>query len=180
MKNKKLRWYIADKDYVNFLKQFDDKVENVNYGEKLKPYIGILINIKGFDYYVPISSAKDKHYRIKEGMDFIKVKQKDKIIGVLNLNNMIPISNDYVKILKYKDIEEYRKFIDNKEKVLYISLLSLELKLINGKVKKIKKNALKLYNEKIYNPKSNISKRCCNFKLLEEKSKLFKNLINKK
>ena len=68
----KLKWYIVDKEYVSYLKQYDDKVENINYSTKLKPYIGIIININEFNYYVPISSAKPKHYKIKEGMDFIK------------------------------------------------------------------------------------------------------------
>ena len=174
MKKNKLKWYIANKDYVNYLKDFDSKVENINYDKKLKPYIGILITINEFDYYVPISSVKEKHYKIKEGMDFIKIKQDNKIIGVLNLNNMIPISGDNVKELKYKDIEQYRDFSSDKEKLLYISFLNFELDLINNKMEKIKKNAMRLYIEKINNPKSNLSKRCCDFKLLEEKSKLYK------
>ena len=173
MKENKLKWYIANKEYVNYLKKFDSKVENINYDKKLKPYIGILITTNEFNYYVPISSAKEKHYKIKEGMDFIKIKQDDKIIGVLNLNNMIPISPENVKELKYKDIEEYRNFSSDKEKTLYISFLSFELDLINKKMEKIKKNAMKLYREKTNNPNSNISKRCCDFKFLEEKSKLY-------
>lgn len=173
MKENKLKWYIADKEYVNYLRQFDDKVENIEYNTKLKPYIGILITINEFDYYVPISSAKEKHYKIREGMDFIKIMQDDRIIGVLNLNNMIPISDENVQVLKYKDIEKYRDFSSDKEKTLYISFLSFELDLINDKMEKIKKNAIRLYNEKINNPISNLSKRCCNFKLLEEKGQLY-------
>ena len=70
--NNKFRWYVVDKEYVKFLRKYDNKVENIEYDKKLKPYIGILLNINGFNYYVPISSAKEKHYKIKEGMDFIK------------------------------------------------------------------------------------------------------------
>ena len=173
MKENKLKWYIADREYVNYLRKFDSKVENINYDKKLKPYIGILITINEFDYYVPISSTKEKHYKIKEGMDFIKIKEDDKIIGVLNLNNMIPISEDNVKKLKYKDIGQYREFSNDKEKSLYISFLNFELDLINKKMEKIKRNAMKLYKEKTNNPKSNVSKRCCDFKLLEEKSKFY-------
>lgn len=106
-------------------------------------------------------------------MDFIKIMRDKKIIGVLNLNNMIPILDEDVKVLEYKDIEKYRDFVNDKEKISYISFLSLELDLINDKMEKIKKNALKLYNEKIKNPTSNVSKRCCNFKFLEEKAKLY-------
>ena len=86
---------------------------------------------------------------------------------------MIPILDQNVTVLNYKKIEEYRKFEDSKEKALYISFLSFELNLINEKIDKIRKNAVKLYNEKINNPESYVSKRCCNFKLLEEKSKLY-------
>ena len=39
---------------------------------------------------------------------------------------------------------------------------------------KIKKNAMKLYNEKIKNPESSVSKRCCDFKLLEKVSVTYK------
>lgn len=174
MKQEKLKWYVVDKNYVNYLREYDNRVENIEYNTKLKPYIGILVTINEFNYYVPISSAKEKHYKIREGMDFIKIMQDDRIIGVLNINNMIPILDDNVTILKYKDIENYRDFESDRERKLYISFLSFELDLINEKMDKIKKSALKIYNEKINNPTSNISKRCCDFKLLEEKSKLYK------
>lgn len=88
---------------------------------------------------------------------------------------MVPIPDNNVKILKYKDIDEYRKFNSDKEKKLYISLLSFELNLLNAKLDTIKKKAIKLYNETLNHPNSNVSKRCCNFKLLEEKSVIYKN-----
>lgn len=174
MERKKLKWYIVDKDYINYLRKYDNKVENIDYANKLKPYIGILVTINEINYYVPISSAKGKHYKIKEGMDFIKLQEDNKIVGVLNLNNMVPILDNNVTELKYKDIEKYREFNSDKERKLYISFLSFELDLINAKLEKIRKNALKLYNEKENNPNSNLSKRCCNFKLLEEKCKEYK------
>ncbi|MBQ9659133.1 MAG: type III toxin-antitoxin system ToxN/AbiQ family toxin [Clostridia bacterium] len=170
----KLKWYVVDKEYVSYLKKFDNKVENINYTERLKPYIGILITINEINYYVPISSVKEKHYQMNEDMDFIKIMENDRILGVLNLNNMIPIDNENVRILKYKEIDEYRKFKNDKEKHLYISFLSFELGLINDKIDKIKSNAVELYNEKINRPNSKISKRCCDFKLLEEKCREYK------
>ena len=174
MEKEKLRWYVVNKDYINYLQQYDNKVENIDYKVKLKPYIGIIIKINNFNYYVPISSFKEKHYKIKEDMDFIKLTQNNKILGVLNLNNMIPILDEDIFILKYKDIEKYRDFISEKDKKLYISFLNFELNLINKKANKIRKSALKLYRERDNNPNSKISRRCCNFKLLEEKSLLYK------
>lgn len=104
---KKLKWYIVNKEYVSYLQKFDAKVENV-------------------------------------------------------------------EILQYKEIEKYRQFANDKERKAYIALLDIELNLINEKADKIRKNAVKLYKEKINHPNSRISKRCCNFKYLEEKSKIFK------
>lgn len=174
----KLRWYVVDKNYVKFLKQYDNKIEDIDYNTKLKPYIGIIIKINKFNYYVPLSSAKEKHYKIKENMDFVKIIQNDKILCVLNLNNMIPILDENISVLKYSEIEHYRKFTSENEKNLYIAFLNKELKLINNRLDKIRKSAVKLYKEKSNNPKSRISRRCCNFKLLEEKSKLYKTNIH--
>lgn len=169
----KLHWYIVDKKYVNYLKTFDSKIEDIDYKDNLKPYIGIVININEFNYYVPVSSPKDKHYKMKEGIDFIKIKQEGRILGVLNLNNMIPILDECVKKLEYENIGQYRKFKTEKEKKIYIALLNTELKVINSKCKKIKKNTIRLYQEKIENPNSKVSNRCCNFKFLESKLNQF-------
>lgn len=61
MKTSKLSWYILDNDYTDFLKRYDDKVVHNDYNNGIKPYVGIVININDFNYYVPISSPKEKH-----------------------------------------------------------------------------------------------------------------------
>lgn len=53
---------------------------------------------------------------MKEDIDLIKIIKNNKILGVLNLNNMIPIHNCNVKVLKYKEIEKYRNFNSGKGK----------------------------------------------------------------
>lgn len=57
---KKLKWYIVNKEYVKYLKSFDTKVENIDYDKNVKPYIGIVLNVDKFKYYVPVSSPKEK------------------------------------------------------------------------------------------------------------------------
>lgn len=54
-------WYVVNKEYINYLKQFDSRVGYVEYGERLKLHVGILLAVGTFNYYVPISSAKPKH-----------------------------------------------------------------------------------------------------------------------
>ena len=38
-----MKWYVVDKEYITYLKQFDYKVGNVDYKDKFKPYIGTLL-----------------------------------------------------------------------------------------------------------------------------------------
>ena len=39
------------------------------------------------DYFAPLSSFKEKHTRMPEAVDFIKIKR----YAVINLNNMFPV-----------------------------------------------------------------------------------------
>ena len=105
-----MNWYVIEKEYVKYLNKQDSRVGKIEYGDKLKPYIGIVLEIHGYNYYVPVSSAKEKHYKINEHIDFLKIKRGEKILSVLNMNNMIPIKQNCVKILRYEELDKYRKF----------------------------------------------------------------------
>ena len=53
-----------------------------------RKYVDVVLAIGGHDYFAPLSSFKDKHRRMKNGLDFVKVKN----MAVVNLNNMFPVS----------------------------------------------------------------------------------------
>ena len=72
-----LDWFVVDKEYIKYLLQFDSKVGFVEYGEKLKLHIGIVISINSIDYYVPISSAKPKHEKMSNSLDFHKIQDEN-------------------------------------------------------------------------------------------------------
>jgi len=166
-----MNWYVIDKEYVEYLHGFDDKVEHISYGERLKPYIGILLHINNFSYYVPVSSAKPKHDKIKEDIDIFKIKEKSrKILGVLNINNMVPVLDEYVIKLDYEKIDMYRKFFDKKEELKYVKFLAKELEIVNNNINIIREKAERTYRIKSDFPNARISSRCCDFKLLEEKA----------
>ena len=59
-------WYVVDKEYINYLKQFDSKVGYVECGSKLELHLGIVLKVKSSDYYVPISSPKSKHENMSD------------------------------------------------------------------------------------------------------------------
>ena len=84
-------WFVVDKKYINYLTQFDSRVGYVEYGERLKLHVGILLTIGDFHYYVPISSAKPKHQKMSNSLDFHKLQDESTgyLYAVLNINNMI-------------------------------------------------------------------------------------------
>lgn len=158
-----MRIYKVKEDYVLYLKSFDDKVAS-NKKER-RPYIGIVLEINEFKYFAPLTSPKDKHKKMKNQLDFIKLDNGN--LGAINLNNMIPISN--VALIEYD--------IDKEIDISYRELLKDQLRFINSNSKNIKDKAKKLYI-KVTEHNSFIKERCVNFKLLEEKSLLFDININ--
>lgn len=106
------------------------------------------------DYFAPLSSFKDKHKKMNETLDFIKIKN----YSVINLNNMFPVPNgcySYVDISKECNLK-------------YKSLLQAEYRFIKSIQEKIRKNAATLYRLKTKGEKSALTKRCNDFLLLEK------------
>ena len=173
---KNLKWYSVNKKYVEYLRKTDKRVQFINYNNQFKPYVGIIIHISKWDYYVPISSVGnkinklEKYKKMKDDIDLFKIYDKNnKLLAVLNLNNMIPVKNDYVEEIKYAEIDKYRKFKDDEERKKYIYLLQRELIYLRKNQDIIANRAKKLYIHKIKYPFSRISKRTCDFNILEQK-----------
>lgn len=129
-----MNWYIVDKKYINYLTQFDSHVGYVEYGERLKLHVGTLLTIGNFHYYVPISSAKPKHQKMSNSLDFHKLQDESTryLYAVLNINNMIPVPDNCLTQLKYNQIDCFRSFKSDKEKTDYIYLLQKEKFLIDN------------------------------------------------
>lgn len=48
-----MNWYIVYKEYVNYLHSVDNRAQHIEYNSRIKPYIGIVLEIQDFKYYVP-------------------------------------------------------------------------------------------------------------------------------
>ena len=147
-----------DYEYTAYLRKFDSRV-SYNSNNKKRPFIGVLFTIKNIKYFAPLSSPKAKHLKMKNTIDFLKLKEGR--LGAINFNNMIPVTNK-----NYKKID----LTDSTDK--YIKLLKEQLSWLNKNKIQIKSRAQKIYylykNNKL---PLNIKKRCCNYLLLEEKCK---------
>lgn len=79
-------------------------------GKEKRPFLGIIILIDGQKYRIPLTSPKKKFENMKSQIDFIKVfdhnsrhpEYSSKIIGILNLNNMIPVNNSVISKVNLK------------------------------------------------------------------------------
>lgn len=167
-------WYIVNKDYFAYLFQFDNRIGYIDYSNRLKLHVGIILEINSHKFYVPISSPKPKHQRMSNNIDFHKLQDDNgKLIAVFNLNNMIPVKDEFVTLLNYAEINQYRTFNSLQKLNDYVYLLQIEHRLINNIEYILKQKALKLYETRLKYPNSKIANRCCDFQLLQEKSNLY-------
>lgn len=146
---------VKDK-YIAYLREFDATVLKNKDGKR--KYTGVLFEIDNQSYYAPLSSPKPKHLKINgKAPDIVKIN--DGKLGVINLNNMIPIPKSEIISFDIKNVSDEK----------YKNLLRDQAKYITSNKKEIIKKARLLYS--IYNSGKHlrINARCCNFKLLETK-----------
>ncbi len=151
-----------DANYCNYLRKIDNIVP-YNYNEKeLRPYVGVLFKVKDFYYYAPLTSPKKKHIEMHSTLDFLKIDNG--VLGAINFNNMVPVLENNIEILDLDIIDI------NKIETRYCKLLRKQLYWINRNDSQVRNRAISMYQKYINNKLSpNMRKRCCNFKLLEEK-----------
>ncbi len=101
--HKKLNFYEVKDEYIEYLSKYDSNIMNSKIKERKfkRKYIGILFEINNVLYIAPLSSYKEKHNKMKERIDFIKIGNK----SVINLNNMFPVNE---KNIERVDIERER------------------------------------------------------------------------
>ena len=154
----KIKIYEIDAAYIKYLSTFEqhlfrNKKISQNFSRK---YVGVLLEINGFNYFAPLSSFKPKHKSLMETVDFIKIGS----LAVININNMFPAPLKVCKQVIFSTIKDEH----------YRNLLRAEYRIIKQKSNLLIQNSSSVYNHKLLNDgKSKLSQRCNNFKLLEEK-----------
>lgn len=167
----KLNLYSVSDKYINYLRQFDDKIydnkEEIRTHER--KYLGVVLTVNEFNYYIPMSSPKksdyldiDKRTIGKDTKTIIRIYEGNRLYGTLRISNMIlpvPIT----------ELEPY--IVSNETDAKYKELILGELRYINNNSNKIIKYAKTVYNQKIKNIDIGYIKNTVDFKLLEEKLK---------
>lgn len=158
-----------DSKYIDYLRNFDNKVCFNKDFSHTRPYVGVVFKLKDNRYFAPLTSsgkgAKLKQQPKIESLTFFPIKNCS--LGGVNMNNMIPVIDDVLTKIDMQLSEN-----DTEEDIAYKTLLIEQLRFLSANEKLLRKKANIIYsmknNGKLY---PNYNKVTCNFKLLEEKSK---------
>lgn len=165
MEQKRLNLYLIDMKYIRNLAKADDRVMSVSpqIEKETRPFVGIVIVCGEQEYCIPLSSPKPKHKSMKNDVDFMKIPDGEKLIGVLNFNNMIPVNESCIAPLDIRITEK-----DNSAAKNYKKMAAKQLNWCRHNQDTIVKRANKLYRM-LQSDKANgfLKKRCCDFKKLE-------------
>ncbi len=162
-----LKFYRADTAYCEFLRTTDKNVSYVDDLKSTRPFVGILLTIKGIHYFAPLTSPKAKHRTIKNHVDFLKINGGE--WGAINFNNMIPIHPNNLAELDTKILPS-----DSKADIDYKNLLVNQLSWCNAHKIVIIKQAKVLYDlitKKRARPE--LVNRCCDFIRDEEQYRVW-------
>lgn len=164
-------YHIRD-DYVDYLRGFDNKVLfNKREG---RPYVGVVLKVETADgekhnYFVPLSSPKEKHEKMKNAKDFRKLDNGRK--GALNFNNMLPVPDEQLKLINIGETQDKK----------YERLLRKQVNILRKMREELSKTAQTLYELRMSNFQSlskhdkKIFQRCCDFPLLEQMAVQYQN-----
>lgn len=156
-----LRIYEVNSNYVKYLSSFQEHIFSSDGNKKSRKYIGIILQINGYNYFAPLSSFKPKHKKMKENVDFVKIKK----YAVININNMIPVPEGEYKLTDINKTKDSQ----------YRYLLQAENREINRQRKRIIKNADIVYKHKLRNDmKTPLAKRTNDFVILERACKEYR------
>lgn len=165
-----MEWINVNEKYLDYLRETERRIPKTDYGtDKYKPFFGVLFEVGDLYYITQVSHPQDRHKRLKQQKDFFKLFDpniRGRLIAVVNLNYMFPIPKEQTSPFIKKNIHTYRTFKTEKEKSQYIDLLDTELAIINSM--DLGTKAQELYRLKYDSPDDDVSKRCIDFKAMEQ------------
>ena len=155
-----LKLYEINPKYIKYLAQYQEHIFISDGNKASRKYIGIVLQINGMNYFVPLSSFKPKHKKMKESVDFIKIRD----YAVININNMVPVPEGEYHLVDVNGTKDMQ----------YRYLMQAESREINRQRNRIIKNADIVYKHKLRNGDTTpLAWRTNDFKELEKRCKQY-------
>lgn len=155
-----LKLYEINPKYIKYLAQYQEHIFISDGNKASRKYIGIVLQINGMNYFAPLSSFKPKHKKMKESVDFIKIRD----YAVININNMVPVPEGEYHLVDVNGTKDMQ----------YRYLMQAESREINRQRNRIIKNADIVYKHKLRNGDTTpLARRTNDFKELEKRCKQY-------
>lgn len=148
-----LKIYRIDDRYVRFLRSRDHRVQDNK--DRRRPYVGVVLYVGSYRYFVPMESPKPNHVNIKPGHHIMKLEGGS--LGLLGFNNMVPVPD--AALVEFDIAAE-----PNAE---YADLLRRQIYSINRSRSDVLDHAAKTYYQAVNGKNSFYLRICCDFKKLE-------------
>lgn len=163
-----ISFYEVDDKYIEYLRKYDKKVLSTKDEDRkhTRKYIGIMFHNREYKYFIPLSSYKPETYDdMYESISLKKIGN----MAVLRINNMIPVVDEVVHEVIFNSVSDMK----------YRNLLISEYRIIKNREREIRIDTRIVYHYRLNdkNKGKGLYDLCCNFPLLEEKSKEY--IMNK-
>lgn len=179
--NKRLKLYNVNLKYIRNLHNIDNHIPSISpqLEKQNRPFLGVIVMVNGSKYCIPLSSNsnnKNKNFdSMRENITLRKIRdKKGKTLAVLNLNNMIPIRDEYITPIDLKI-----RSSDSISVKQWKTLCSKELDWCQSNHKEIERLANELYNNFCSGVFFQKPKICLNFPALEKECNKAKSFPDK-
>ena len=148
--------YSVSDAYIEYLRKRNPNVYSNKVGSRThtRKYVGVVIEMAGYQYYIPMSSPKDTDYQVagkgkvirKSIVPIIRMvvknsKGEKELKGTLRISHMIPVPESELELFD----------LDNETDEVYKDLVQNEVVFIRKHREKIITNAKLLYKQKKVN-----------------------------
>ena len=117
---KRFKLYHVNMKYIRNLHRIDDNIPSVSpqNDKQSRPFLGIILLVNNSKFCIPLSSNSEeknkKFASMRDNITLRKIYDKSgKLLAVLNLNNMIPIRDEYISEIDLKIQIFFTHFIHN-------------------------------------------------------------------
>lgn len=153
-----MKLYYVDEDYINELRNIDNKVL---LNKSTRPYLGVVLSINNLNYFVPLSSPKEnKKVNNQLSIKLFEVNNRENRLGYLLFLNMIPVPDKHLAKIDMEHIKKYD--------LEYYKLLTNQLIFIRQENERILNKAQKVYNNAVIKKVPFISSICVDYLALEK------------
>lgn len=164
-----MKLYSISDDYIDFLRKYHPRIYSNKENERIhtRKYLGVVLKIGEFNYYIPLSSPKRKHdFQFKDGktvvrkdsLIVIRLVSEERLLGTLQIGTMIPVPASALSLYN----------INKETDKSYKGLVEEELKCIKQKEISIKRNAKVLYERKMRSDQNPLIQSCLDFSSIEQ------------